>query len=173
MENDILKNLISEERYDYKCFELLKNLFWENDEFRKFIIEGYQTGKVYGFPEELWAKIASQNIRRIPSFEDVFRDGANIGYCTVAAKQLSYSLDDCYLCGGRLELLKGTPNCEMGNHTWIFYKNSVIDTSLMLIIEKDYSKNIGFIEENRYNPNLDPLYLSAKEFTRDKNLISR
>ena len=112
----------------------------------------------------------AQNIRGINSFEDVFIDGANLGYCTVAAKQLSYSLNTCYICGGVLPILAGTNNCPDGSHTWISADSKVIDTTLMLIIDENYSKSIGYIEENRYNPNVDPIYLATKEWTNDKGI---
>lgn len=168
---EILNKLIDEKRMNYKCFDELKRLLSGNEQFIKIIEEGYIEGEVYGFPEELWEKISAQNIRRINSFEDVFIDGANIGYCTVASKQLSYSLDACYLCGGVLPILQGTKNCEDGSHTWIKNcNNEIIDTTLMLVLSEKYAKKIGYIEENSYNPNLDPVYMAAKEFALDSNI---
>lgn len=168
---EIVSKLIDEKRMHYKCFDELKRLLSENEQFRRIVEQGYLEGEIYGFTEEMWEKIDSQNIRRINSFEDVFRDGANIGYCTVASKQLSYSFDSCYLCGGVLPILKGTTNCEDGSHTWIRNNNNeIIDTTLMLVLSEQYAKEIGYIEENYYNPNLDPIYMTAKEFTRDQNL---
>ena len=167
---NILNELIEEDKFDYKCFDELKRLLNENEYFKNIVIEGYKNGKIFGFPNELWDKIKSQNIRRINSFEDVFKDGTNIGYCTVASKQLSYSFNSCFLCGGILPLLKGTKNCLDGSHTWIQYNDYIIDTTLMLIIHLKYAEKIGYIEENKYNPNNDPIYLSAKEFTNDKSL---
>ena len=114
---DILTFFIPEDKFDYRCFDELKHLILTNESFKNIIIEGYRDGKITGFDEDLWEKIRNQNIRRIPNFEDVFKDGANIGYCTVASKQLSYSLDTCYLCGGILPILKGSRNCPDGNHT--------------------------------------------------------
>lgn len=166
----MLKLLTGEERYDYKCFDELKRLFNCNEDFKNFVVEGYSKGEISGFNEELWDRIKSQNIRKINSFEDVFRDGANIGYCTVASKQLSYSLDECYICGGVLPLLKGTTNCEDGSHTWIVCDNRVIDTTLMLIMTEEYANKMGYLEQNRYDPNVDPVYLAAKEFTNDKTI---
>ena len=166
------KPLIDEERYDYKCFEELKRLL--NDEkYKEIIIKGYLDGKISGFDKEMWNKIHSQNIRRIDNFEDVFKDGMNIGYCTVCSKQLSYSFDNCYICGGVLPLLKGTTNSIDGSHTWIEKDGKIIDTTLMLIIDKSLSKELGYIEENRYNPNNDPIYRSAKDFATDINLKSK
>lgn len=167
---DILTFFIPEDKFDYRCFDELKHLILTNESFKNIIIEGYRDGKITGFDEDLWEKIRNQNIRRIPNFEDVFKDGANIGYCTVASKQLSYSLDICYLCGGILPILKGSRNCPDGNHTWIVSDHMIIDTTLMLMIDSDYASKIGYIEQNRYNPNTDPIYLAAKEFTLDQNL---
>lgn len=165
--------LIDRSRKDYKCYSELFRLLDENQYFMKVITSGLVEGKVRGFDEKLWDDICSQNIRRINSFEDVFVDGANIGYCTVTAKQLSYSLDDCYLCGGTLSLLEKTKNCEDGSHTWILCNNEIIDTTLMLIISYDYMEKMGYIEENRYNPNFDSIYLAAKSFTRDISMGGR
>lgn len=167
---EIIDYITNENRKNYKCFSLLKYLLISNENFRNLIINGITTGKIKGFPEELWTKINTQNVRTIDNFEDVFREGANIGYCTVASKQLSYSLDNCYLCGGTLPILKGTTNSPDGRHTWIVYNNKVIDTSLMLIIDEKYSKEIGYIEENRYNPSSDFVYMATKDYTNDKNI---
>ena len=93
-----------------------------------------------------------------------------IGYCTVASKQVSYSFNSCYICGGILPLLIGTRNCTDGSHTWIECDGKVIDTTLMLIMSKRYANMLGYIEENRYDPNLDPIYRATKEFTNDSNL---
>lgn len=166
----LLDFLVEEDKKEYKCYSELIRLLNENPDFRNIVISGLKEGKIRGFGEELWKKIRSQNIRRINSFEDVFIDGANIGYCTVASKQLSYSLEHCYLCGGILPILKGTKNCEDGSHTWILYKNEIIDTTLMLVITGEYIEKIGYIEENRYDPNTDPIYLAAKYFTNDANI---
>ena len=167
---DILNQLINENRNHYKCFDLLKKLFQENSDFRKVIEEGVLTGKISGFSEDLWTKIYDQNIRGIENFELVFQDGANIGYCTVAARQLSYSLDNPYICGGTVKYLINTPNSIDGSHTWILDNGKIIDTSFMLIIDKNYANKLGYNEENRYNPNIDPIYNAAKEFTIDKSL---
>ncbi len=167
---DIIRKLIDDDKLTYKCYDELKRLLISDEKFRKIIEEGYAQNMIRGFSGELWEKIRSQNIRVINNFVDVFIDGANIGYCTVAAKQLSYSLDRCYLCGGILPILKNSKNCLDGSHTWILCEGKIIDTTLMLIIDYQYSSKVGYIEENRYDPNLDPVYTAAKEFTRDPNL---
>lgn len=40
----------------------------------------------------------------------------------------------------------------------------------MLIISHNYIEKIGYLEENRYNQNLNPIYLEAKSFTRDTSI---
>ncbi len=165
----IIDMIIDEDKKDFKCYEILKNLLNNNLEFAKIVEKGIVNKLIFKFPDELWEKIKGQNIRRIDNFMDVFRDGANIGYCTVASKQLSYSLSHCYICGGVLPILDNTFNCD-GSHTWISYNGYIIDTSLMLIISEKLAKEIGYQEENRYDPNMDPVYLATKEWTNDKSL---
>lgn len=170
---EIMETLIDKDKDNYMCYNELKKLFESDETFRQNVIEGCLSEKISGYTEELWEKIRSQNIRGINNFEDVFRDGANIGYCTVASKQLSYSLDGCYICGGILRVLQGSKNSEDGSHTWIWKDHKIIDTTLMMIIDDKYAERLGYIEENRYDPNLDPIYMAAKDFTLDQNIGKR
>ena len=167
---DAIKILIDEDKKDYKCYDILKSLLNSNLKFKNLVEKGIEEGKLSGFNDQLWNMIRAQNIRGINSFEDVFIDGANLGCCTSASKQLSYSFSKCYICGGVLPILAGTKNCPDGSHTWISINSKVIDTSLMLIIDESYSKNFGYIEENRYDPNRNPYYLAAKEWTNDEEI---
>lgn len=162
--------LIQEDKRTYKCFAKLKQLIKENDSFREILLEGYREHMITGFDEDIWNKIRSQNIRRIDTFERVFIEGANIGYCTVASKQLSYSFNGCYICGGVLPLLENSENCIDGSHTWLYCDGKIIDTTLMLIISKEYQTKLGYIEQNRYNPSCDPIYVATKDYTVDSNL---
>lgn len=168
----ILNSVISPGMEDFKCYNLLKKLFNENEQFRNIISQGIMEGKVRAFPKELWDLLDKQVIRApgVNSFIDVFRDGANEGYCTVAAKQVSYSLPTCYICGGTVDFLIGTTNSKEGEHTWIEVGNDIIDTTFVLVIDKSFLKNLTYHEENRYDPNLDPVYLATKEFTNDSGL---
>ena len=43
----------------------------------------------------------------------------------------------------------------------------------MLDINLEYKDILGYIEENRYNPNIDPTYCDAKEFANDSSLRKR
>ena len=153
---------------------MLKN----NEKFRKTILKGIIEGKISGFSEELWNKLKEQNIRApgINDFTEIFRDGYNQGYCTVCSKQLSYSLISCNICGGTLPILTGTINCPKGDHTWIENDNYIIDTTLMLIIDKTYINEIGYELDNKYNPNIrtpyydNSSYLAAKDYATDKSI---
>lgn len=159
-------------RKNYKGNEQTKYLLINNPEFRNMIIEGIKENKINGFSEELWVKIANQNVRGINSFEDVFEDGANIDHCTVASKQLSYSFNSCLIAGGTNKYLINSPFAKEkdGRHTWIIKNQFIYDTTFMLIISKDYEQKLGYIEENAYDPNMDSIYLATKEFTNDKSL---
>ena len=167
----MLEFLIDNDKKDFKCFDVLKEFSRNNVDFYEKLVEGVTSSKVEAFPLELWDKIAKQNVRRINSFMDVFVDGANIGYCTVASKQLSFSFSNCEICGGVVPLLAGTKNCPDGSHTWMVYNNKIYDTTLMIVIDENFAKErLGYIEENRYNPNFDSCYSAAKEFTLDENI---
>lgn len=168
---DILEHLYSE-RKDYKGLSEMIRLLNNNEEFRKLIIEGIKENKINGFSEELWEMIKNQRIRASINFTDVFREGLNIDRCTVAAKQLSYSFNTCYIAGGTLSYLIDSPfaKAKDGRHTWIIHERKIYDTTLMLVIDEDYVPKLGYILENKCNPNLSPTYLAAKEFTNDMSI---
>ena len=174
MEEEIIKQ-IDPERSDWHCYDTLKNLLAKNNEFQETILKGLKEGKISGFGEELFEKLDRQNLRApgVKSFLEVLQAGYNQGYCTVASKQVSYSLNRCYICGGVLPILAGTQNCQDGSHTWIEHEGYIIDTTLMLIISNQYKDMIGYVEQNRYDPNVDPIYQSTKEFTNDASLKSK
>lgn len=156
-------------REDYKCFDLLKEKL-QDEKFKNIIEKGIREGKITGFTEDMWSLIDNQNVRIISNFTDIFKDGYNIGGCTTVSKQLSYSYDNVYICGGVLDILRGTKNSINGEHTWLEVGNKIIDTSLMLVIDLSLKDDIGYKESNRYNPNTNPIYCATKEFTNDENL---
>lgn len=169
---DILDNLINEKRKHYLCFELLKKLYIENSSFKRIIDEGYKNGEVIGFPEELWEKIDDQNIREIDSFEDVFKEGYNIGGCTKVSKQLSYSFKKSKLCSGLLPLIKGTKNSPIGEHSWMESEGITYDTTLMLCMKKEMVSKLGYQKEAEYDPHTSSIYEAAYEFANDPELKS-
>lgn len=172
MVNKMLDLLIDEKRKEYRCFDLLKELYTTNSEFKEAIDNGVRLGKIHGFSEDVWDLIESQNIRVINSFEDVFATGFNIGGCTTVTKQFSYSFDNILICGGDVRFLENTKNSdEKGKHTWMIKDNIIYDTSLMLIIDENYAHEyLGYKELKRDNPSKDRMYNNAREYARDKNL---
>ena len=167
--NEILKFLIDDDLIRFKCFDLLKQKLIEDSSFRDKIIQGIKNGMISKFPRDLFDKVCDQNIRAPFKPIQIFVDGANIGNCTVMSKMVSYSLNSCDICGGTLNVLENTKNSPDGRHTWISYKGNVIDTSLMILINEKMIKELGYTEENRYNPNRDNIYKAAKEYANDKS----
>ena len=167
---ELIELFSTPDRKDYKCYELLDSLLTNDEFFRNTILEGYKDGKIRGFDESMWENIKSQNIRANGTFEDVFKTGYNLGNCTGCSLQYSYSLDKPYICGGELPILKGTPNSPDGRHTWIECDGKIIDTTLMLVIDKSYVDRIGYYEENKYDPNMNPRYRAAKDFANDPDI---
>ena len=104
----------------------------------------------------------------------MFLMGYNIGNCVGITRQLSYSYDECDIVSGILPLLKGTLNArELGGHTWLEVGNSIIDTSLMLVIDKSLKDVLGYKEEERltsFNLKQNMIYQKRKEFVNDENL---
>lgn len=165
-----LNILIDYSRKDYLCFDVLKELYKNNKYFKEFIDSGIKEGKISGFPEELWEAIELQNVRGLETFEDVFREGYNIGGDAVVSRQLSYSFKNCELCSGLLPLLAGTKNSEVGEHSWMTSDGKIYDTTLMLVIDKSYANKLGYQYEIEYNPHQDPIYEATYEFTNDREL---
>lgn len=89
---EVLKKLISETRKDYKCYDELKRLYSNDENFKKVVDDGVRIGSITGFSEGIWQKINAQNLNTVNNFEDVFVEGNNIGGCVVAARQLSFPL---------------------------------------------------------------------------------
>ncbi len=138
----------------FKGFDLMNELIVKNEEFKKKINYYMACGLIRTFDEFEWEKIRSQNfISPIPdmkNFYDMFVLGYNKGNCIGASRQLSYSYDDVDLVAGTLPILVGTLNAEkVGGHGWIETFDKIIDTSLLLVIDKSLRDEIGYVEEKR------------------------
>ena len=159
-------------------YQLLDDLTSKNEEFAKKINKGLENGLLRKFDEREWNLIKEQNfvsfLPNVNSFYDIFKLGYNIGDCVGVSRQLSYSYDGVDIVSGRLPILIGTKNAELeGGHCWLEKENYIIDTSLLLIIDKSYEKEIGYIEEQRirsYQLGSNSLYSSRKEFVRDSSI---
>lgn len=158
------------------------NLFWEiyhkNSDFCKVIKENFANGKIRFFNDNEWEKIKSQNFvsptKEMKDFIDLFLLGYNIGNCVGTSRQLSFSYRDVDIVSGILPILKGTLNAEKeGGHCWLETQKEIIDTSLMIVIDKSLKNDRGYIEEQRltsFQLANSPTYQARKEFTNDKNL---
>jgi len=167
------------------AFKLLENLMESNPNFKKLVNDGIISGKVRLFNEEEFSKIKEQNYiaprkeleEEIPSFYDLFLLGYNIGNCIQTSRQLSYSYRNVDIVSGVLPLLKGSLHAEKeGGHGWLEVDGKIIDTSLMLIIDKSLEKDFGYIEERRLryvDLISDDMYLARRQFVLDKNIKSK
>lgn len=163
-----------------KAFSLFMEIYHKNSDFHKIINENFGNGKIRFFNDEEWDKINSQNfvspIKEMKEFRDMFLLGYNIGNCVGASRQLSYSYNNVDIVSGILPILKGTLNAEKeGGHCWLETPNNIIDTSLMLVIDKSLKNTLGYIEEQRltsFQLATSPTYQSRKDFVNDRNLNS-
>lgn len=161
-----------------KAFDLFWQLYNENEEFKNLVKKGMKQGKIRFFSETEWKKIRSQNylsrIFGVNEFIDLFIQGYNIGNCANMAMELSYSYDDVSIVSGILPVLKGTKNAEeVGGHVWLENDDTIIDTSLMLVISKSLKDAMGYIEEQRITKSAlrtNRRYQSRKSFVNDTSL---
>ncbi len=163
-----------------KAFSLFWQIYHKNSDFYELINENFLNKKIRFFNEDEWNKINNQNfispIREMREFIDMFLLGYNIGNCVGASRQLSYSYNNVDIVSGILPILKGTLNAEKeGGHCWLETSNSIIDTSLMLVIDKSLKNDLGYIEEQRltsFQLANSQIYQARKEFVNDQNLNS-
>jgi hypothetical protein len=164
---------------DYKCYDILKELL-KKPEFRKMLVLGIINNDVRPFNDNLWEALNNLNYRdrsctHIETLEEAFMKGRNLGNCTNFAKAIGYVFEtskhgeETEICGGIVPLLKGTVNCPEGNHTWMEYGGLIYDTSLMIIMTNEFSKKLGYVEENRYYLSQSVGYEATKEFVYDKS----
>lgn len=157
-------------REEYKGISLFCKLCQTNPEFFTLVREGILVETIKPFSDQDWDKINNQNIRGIDNFETVFKLGLNIGNCTNASRQLSYSYNDVSLCSGTNDFLIGTQNALSGEHSWLEDRNDIIDTTLMVRINKIWSAKFKYNLEVIFSPSDlsgSPIYSAAKEFAND------
>ena len=170
---DIEQLLIPSDKKDYKCFNLLRNQLKNNI----ITILKLDPSMIKPFDDKLWDLIKSQNyippISELTTFEDVFIQGYNEGNCAYMTRQLSYSLIDVSRIYGLLPILKNTLNSKNGHHWWLEINNKIIDTSLMLLIDKSVKNILGYqdIERFTYEQLCKSIsYQTRKDFTLDKSI---
>lgn len=139
---------------NFKGFKLLTDLMTKNEEFRDKIHRYIECGLIRLFDDREWEKIKKQNFMYanddMKDFYDVFVKGLNIGSCKRTGWQLSYSYDDVDIVEGDLPILIGTLNAEkFGGHCWLETKDTIIDTSFLLVIDKSLKDEFGYHETER------------------------
>jgi len=169
MNENILKE-IYKDIHSYEGTKISQDLFLNNIEFRNVLLNGLKSGQIEAFSKDFLNELTSLNMRGEGTLDDAFRCGANLGACTVASKLVSYIFDSCYICGGVNKFLIGTKNSPDGRHTWIEHNGKLYDTTFMLVIDKSLEEKFGYVKENYYDPNLNPIYLAGKEYACDKSL---
>lgn len=160
-----------------KGFDLIKEIIERNPIVNK-LIKDNMGDKIRFFDEREWEKIDSQNyvpiIPGVNTFRDIFEMGYNIGDCVGISTQLSYSYDNVDMVAGTVPFLKGAKNAEQeGGHRWLETPTEIIDTSLMLVIDKSLKSAFGYQEEMRLTASQlrqMPLYQKRKEFINDREL---
>ena len=160
---------------DIKAYDLFWDLYKKNDSFRSVVDSGMSSNMIWFFDDDLWDKIKSQNFisydDRMKEFIDMFLMGFNIGNCVGASRQLSDSYNDVDIVSGVLPLIKGSRNAEeLGGHCWLENDRFIIDTSLMLVIDKSLKDRFGYIEEERVTKSAlkrNQSYQSRKDFVND------
>lgn len=163
---------------EFKGLDLYKKLKDKYPEYFSQIDEYIKEGKIRFFDEREWDLVDSQNFMsphvNFDSFYDMFAVGYNEGNCVGMVRQMSYSYNDVDIVSGRLPILQGTRNAEVeGGHAWLENENQIIDTSLLLVIDKELKSALGYIEEQRvtqFHLSLSSIYQARKEFVNDKNL---
>lgn len=157
---------------DNKAFSLYFKLYNENKDFRELIDRNKD--KIRLFNDSEWNKIKSQNyapnIDGVDDFYDMFYKGYNIGNCVNMTIELSYSYNDVDIVSGTMAFLKGTLNAEKeGGHAWLEDKDTIIDTSLMLVIDKSLKKEFGYFEEQRLTSSM---LLASKQYQTRKQFVT-
>ena len=134
---------------DSKAFSLFWQVYHGNSDFSNIIDEGFKNGKIRFFNDEEWNKINNQNfvspVSEMKEFRDMFLFGYNVGNCVNTSRQLSYS----------------------------YHNVDIIDTSLMLVIDKSLKSALGYIEEQRltsFQLARSRNYQARKEFANDRSL---
>lgn len=154
---------------DYKCYDILKQLL-KNDGFRKLLVTAICEDEVRPFNDNIWGTFSQMNYRGCKSLEEAFKMGLNLGNCTNFAKEVGYAFKGCDICGGTFPLLVGTENCPGGNHTWMEYGGLIYDTSLMIIMTREFSQKLGYVEENRYPISETVGYEAKERYANDRTL---
>ncbi|MBO5477405.1 MAG: hypothetical protein J6A15_06630 [Clostridia bacterium] len=94
------------------------------------------------------------------TLKEIFKNGYNIGNCLLTAHYVATILQDSSICTGKVEILKGTKNSEHGDHVWIETEDYIIDTTLMITINKSDVYAKFYKKDYTIVPNFSPADLN-------------
>ena len=170
MTKEEILTVLYEQYLDYKGINLTKNLLESNEQFYSALALGIETGKIKGFSMEFLNALDTLQMNGSGCLSLAFKEGLNIGACTCASRLVSHIFENVNIAGGINKYLIGTKNSKDGSHTWIVTPDrKIYDTTFMMVIDEDFMKEMGYHEENRYNPLLNAFYRAEKDFVTSKN----
>lgn len=94
------------------------------------------------------------------NLKEIFKNGYNIGNCLLTAHYISTALPDSSICTGKVAILKGTKNSDQGDHVWIETEDYIIDTTLMITINKSDIYAKFYQKDYTIVPNFSPSELN-------------
>lgn len=94
------------------------------------------------------------------TLKEIFKNGYNIGNCLLTAHYVSTIIPNASICTGKVEILKGTKNSINGDHVWIKTEDYIIDTTLMIILNKHDIYTKFYNEDYTIVPNFSPSELN-------------
>lgn len=150
-----------------KALEFRNGILENNSDFNNNIIYGKSNGLIRDFGEEEVNifNLLSNNVVT-GDIVKAFEQGYNIGRCRYFAHTLSYAFEDCSIITGKLPILEGTPGSPNGIHVWLEVEDKIYDTTLLMVINKEYLNKLGYIEQNRLDDDViqnDEIYKARKE----------
>ena len=101
-------------------------------------------------------KLKYLNVNKEIGLREVFKNGYNIGNCTITAYCVSKLFDRSSICTGKVEILKGTKNSENGEHVWVETYDFIIDTTLMIKVPLDSIIAQYYHKEDTITPLFSP-----------------
>lgn len=150
-----------------KALEFRNLLLENNPEFKEKIIYGISNNLVREFGDaENKIFDSLSNVVTRGDINAAFEFGYNIGRCEFFSKTLSYAFENCTIVNGILPILKGTPGAPNGGHIWLEVNNQIYDTTLLMVINKEYLNVLGYIEKDRIHDTVlqnDEIYKCRKE----------
>lgn len=148
---------------NYKCFNELRNILKKDPSFGLMVTMGYYAGKVSGFTIDLWNKIGSFKLSDECCLETLFEEGFNSEHSLILAQNIINLYPGGKIQGGSSPALVDKVRDNDVSHYWVSWNGKIIDTSLMLIIDEEYAKRLGYEFSGQFANNSDNLFCFEKK----------